>query len=384
MIQLQKSLKLESNIDTATVFILLVLFAAQLSTTIAAAYATAAVYLIVKCTTIRIKNSHLMICGVAIGVALPSASTLNHGLTPFFYIAASPLLFLLAFDFSRKSLQHVCTVLRNVLWLSLIGVAIAATLNWNDPEPLGAIFPWASTNGFPSYLIIVQITYSIAFYLKNGKLPLLSSSATFLIAMIGIGRASIAVAGAMLLFSILVNVASLHSPVKRLLVCIAGLVSALGIFFYANAHWANLADAAQATETGSKLAGGLFDEHRAKQIADYIEKLDITSFFFGTSYDGTSIKDTYGGNPHNSYIRIHSFYGIFALLFAILPCFWLAFSRPTNSKKIVILILIGLALIRATTEPIFFPSILDFFYILYFLIYFENTRKQSTVKLAFK
>lgn len=359
---------MQSRIDTLAIFALVLLFAIQLPASIVGAYVLAAIYVCLRAGNIRVKWSTVLCFCVIASLALLSASTLNHGLTPFFYIAVSPLLYIMAYDFCKNSLQHICYVLRNVLWMALSGVTLAAALNWTDPEPLGAVFPWASTNGFPSYLIVILIAYSIVLYLKNKQLPFYSSLFTFSIAIIGVGRASIIIAGAILLLSILINAIAIQSFLKRALTGIALSLLAVFAFVYADTNWTTIAESLQSTETGSKLSGGLFDEHRARQIADYVDKIDLSSFFIGSSYDGTSIKNIYGGNPHNSYIRAHAFYGIFVLIAALLPLTYIIFLSSYGLTKAVLATLVGLALVRATTEPIFFPSVLDFFYICYFSI----------------
>lgn len=68
----------------------------------------------------------------------------------------------------------------------------------------------------------------------------------------------------------------------------------------------------------SKFSGGVLDSHCGNMLVDYLGKLDVWSLLFGMDYSGTSINNIYGGNPHNSYIRIHSYYGFFGLLIVAL------------------------------------------------------------------
>jgi hypothetical protein len=128
---------------------------------------------------------------------------------------------------------------------------------------------------------------------------------------------------------------------------------------------------------GSKFEQGVLDVHRGYMLSDYLDKLDALSLFIGTSYEGTSINLYYGGNPHNSYIRVHSFFGLFALFAVFAPLFLMLLSHKDRTQTIIIFLLVTVALIRATTEPILFPTPLDFFYIMYFVLYFRFARQKN-------
>lgn len=272
-----------------------------------------------------------------------------------------------AYSFSRNSLNHISHVLRRVYWIFVLFIAIAYAFHWDAPEPLGAIFPWASTNGIPSYLIVVQITYSIAFYLEKNRLPLTSSLATMIVAIIGLGRGSMVIGAGILLFSFVVNLSQIQKTLRPYIALTFGVLTLISL----SVLWGDLTEkinsGALALIEGSKFASGMFDEHRGRMLADYMAKIDALSLIFGASYDGTSINQDYGGNPHSSFIRLHSFYGLAGLFFFLTPLFLILMSRRAFAQKLVVFTLVLIALARATTEPIFFPSVLDVFYFCIFL-----------------
>lgn len=363
--------------DTLFLAMLLLAFSIQQPTSIAAAYVLCAIYVFIGPNKIGITQTHLTAFAIGSVPCLLAALSFNHGITPVFYLSVLPLVILAANVFAGRSHGHVVECLKNVHWMFVVGIAIGLAMHWDDPEPLGAIFPGSSTNGLPSYLIVVQIAFSIAHFLKNGRLPLLSAIATFAVAVFGLGRGSMIVAALILIFGIMINVMTSENKSDRKVffttVCLFSLP--ISLYFYAN--FDDLMASVELLIEGSKFSSGVLDEHRGRIIDDYLNKIDAWSLIFGAAYDGTSIVLNYGGNPHNSFIRVHSFYGLAGLLFVASSLLLIMASNRHRIHKRVTLVLVVLALIRATSEPIFFPSTLDFFYFLYFFLYFNFSRRKS-------
>lgn len=363
--------------DTATLVLLLGLFTVQLPATIAGSYLIALALVLSKGSRLRFRQGDFIAFLLLLAIFTIPALTFNHGGTPLFYLFISPFLALLAYDFSKNSIDHIRIVLRNTYWIFIIFIGYALAHHWDKPEPLGSILPWASTNGIPSYLIVVQIGYSIAYYLQFNRLPLLSASTTFAISIFGLGRGSIIVAFLILFISLFGNILLLKAKQDRLILLklvLIGFAPLIFVFYYSSQE---IFEAMGAAFDGSKFASGVLDEHRGRILSDYLGKLDAASLLFGTSYDQTSINQLYGGNPHSSLIRAHSFYGLLALCVVFLPVLIVVQSKRDSIQKLISTLLILLVLIRSTSEPIFFPSTLDFFYYLYFLIFFRFSKKRT-------
>lgn len=364
-------------IDTSTLVLLLGLFTVQLPATLVGSYFIAFVLVLTKVSTLRFRQGAFLAFLLCLAFFTIPALTFNHGGTPLLYLFISPFLALLACDFSKNSIDHIRTILRNTYWIFVIFIGFALALHWDKPEPLGSILPWASTNGIPSYLIVVQIAYSIAYYLQFNRLPLLSASATFVICIFGLGRGSIIVASLILFICLFGNTLLIKVKKDRLILLsliLIGLGPLIFIFYYSSRE---IFEVIGALFDGSKFSSGVLDEHRGRILSDYLGKLDVVGLLLGTSYEQTSINQLYGGNPHSSFIRAHSFYGILALCAIFLPVLALALSKRDSIQKFISILLVLLALIRATSEPIFFPSTLDFFYYLYFLLFFRFSKKRT-------
>lgn len=361
--------------DVFLLLLLLILFTAQLPATIFFAYALSALYLAARAKNIFVDRLHLNIFGGFTAISTLPALTFNHGITPVFYLLLTPILLLLAVNFSAKPLDHVLKVLKYVTWIFITLILALAAANWDQAEPLGSILPWTSTNGLPSYLIVVQIAYSIAFYLFSGRLPLISSLATFFISLIGLGRGSIIIAGLITIFSFTANAVCEKKTTASFSARIFSKIIFAPLAFCLTYYWADISEQADLWIEASKFSAGVVDEHRSAIISDYIGKLDLLSSAIGADYSGTVINTHYGGNPHNSYIRLHSFYGAASVAAIFLPLVLILIAPVRRSHRAVVFTLIGCVLLRAYSEPILFPSTLDFFYFLYFAMFFSYGEK---------
>ena len=347
----------------------MIAFAFQTPIAIASSYILTAVYILSEKKYITIKSDDTLVFAVGVLICLPAAANFNHGITPIFYLTVAPLIILAAQHFSKNEHEHIVLCLKYFYWIFVFAIAIGLAAHWDDPEPFELIIPGAGGNGLPSYLIVVQIGYSLTSYLKDNRLPISSSIATLLVAFFGLGRGSMITSALILLFSVVMN-ASISKQDRRFTFR-AGVPALLFIAVYLYNNYEEIRSTLEILIESSKFSEGVLDEHRGRIISDYLQKIDIWAFVFGASYDGTSIVQYYGGNPHNSFIRVHSFYGIAGLIFVLTMPIFIAISNRLLTQKIMAICLISFALIRATTEPIFFPSTLDFFYFFYVFIFFR-------------
>jgi hypothetical protein len=368
---------LKSIIDTTAIVLLLSLFIIQLPAAIASSYLIGLLFLAFSISSFELKSKYVQAYVLLLIFCLPAATTFNHGLTPLFYLIFSPSIAFFVIHFTGNTLEHVVNVLRNVFLAYILFVAAVLFFNWGEPEPFGAIFYWSSTNGIPAYLIILNIAYSIAYFLKYNRLPVIAAALTTIVAFFGIGRGSIVCGSLVLLLSIFVNLFVVKSKQDMALapkIALILLIPALTLIYN---HADLISRQYEMIAEGSKFEQGVLDVHRGYMLSDYLDKLDALSLFIGTSYEGTSIDLYYRGNPHNSYIRVHSFFGLFALFAVFAPLFLMLLSHKDRTQTIIIFLLVTVALIRAATEPILFPTPLDFFYIMYFVLYFRFARQKN-------
>lgn len=319
-------------------------------------------------TRVKLTSKSLLLVCMALMLILPAVINFNFGLTSIFYLVTYPFIIICAFGLSYCKLSELVNLLSRFFWSFTLLLYFVAYARWELVDPFEGLIPGTSTNGLPAYLIVVSVAYSIAIYLRYGRLPVVSGVAVLGIAMIGLGRSSMIISALILLFYFLANALIINERKMSglaYLVFVAFVVVILGL--YSGVTFDVVEDAIQQ----SKFSAGVVDEHRAIMIDDYINKIDAWSLLFGTDYSGTSIVQSYGGNPHNSFIRLHSFYGIVGLFVILSPVYFLIASRYPFKSKFIVLVLISLVLIRSGTEPILFPTPLDLFYWLYFFMFFR-------------
>lgn len=358
-----------ATIDPLFVVALLTLFSLQRPGTIFLAYLLPLVYLLAAREDYKVRKSSLALISLVILLCLPAASSMNHNVTPLFYLLLSPFLCLAAYRIGSSPLPHVKRVISTSYWLFSSAIMIGAALHWDAAEPLGEIIPGASQNGLPSYLIVLLVAYLIAAYADTGKLPIFPSVVTLAIALIGLGRGSIIVAFSIICFSVLVNFLSGNNKNRRAIFIFSFLILLPFLVFVFSTEIERIYEEIYYS---TRLSQGFLDEHRGRMLSDYVQKLDGSAWLLGAPYYGTSILTNYGGNPHNSFIRLHSFYGIFGFLILLAPLSFAVLANKKKKDKFIVLSLIFFVLIRAATEPIFFPSALDFFYLIYFVIFFKH------------
>lgn len=367
-------------LNSSFVGLLLVLFALQRPETLAAAGLLCALYAAFR-TRLATMSFHILEIALFAALTLITAIAalelgLNRGFSPVFYLLSTLSAYYAAKKFASSPLKRIRRSLEVVFWLAVIAIAVGLYLYWDAPEPLGEIIPGSSTNGLPSYLIVLQVALAIAVVIEVGALPVLPAIATFVIAVFGLGRGSILVAALILAFTCIFNIFFGRGPWsgkifrRWMIVWLSGAFIVCGYLWQAGIFNLHLVETKWA-------AMGLSDPHRATMLSDYVSKLDGWSVLFGTDYSGTSIEALYGGNPHNSYIRLHSYYGIIGLCLVPLSLFAMLASNKCASIKYAVFILVLLVLLRATTEPILFPTALDFLYFLYFFMFFRHSPSKS-------
>ena len=220
--------------------------------------------------------------------------------------------------------------------------------------PLEDMVPNSSSNGVTSYLILLQVNYCVLRFLLDRKSCVLTSLVTLVICFVGYGRASL-VAAVLILGANLLAVAWTVRRGRSARIVLSLVVVSVG--------WLPFADEmAGFIEDRTKIGAGFEDEARTAIIDDYLGRIDPLSFMFGADYDGTSIEREYNNNPHNSFIRAHHFFGLPYL--AALLAFPLILFRRTHpvSVKLFSAVMLFVVLARAFTEPILFPTLLDFYY----------------------
>lgn len=221
--------------------------------------------------------------------------------------------------------------------------------------PFEHLIPGVSSNGIPSYLILLQVNYSIGYYLLKNNVNLLSTILTLGVAILGFGRGSILAAFLILLTSFIFWIFKKSGFRALVYTMLFYILIAFLIFNYQF-------QIVQFLDANTKLSAGLVDDSRVQMIHDYLGKLDFVTFLFGADYSNTSIVNLYGGNPHNSFIRAHHLFGLFYVVFLVVLPFVTIFKRDAVIDILYFCCLFLILYFRIFSEPIIFPTIFDFYY----------------------
>ena len=221
--------------------------------------------------------------------------------------------------------------------------------------PLENLIPGHSSNGITSYLVVLQINYSIVTFVLQRRVPWITLMASLGICLVGYGRGSILAVVSLILASLVVSVVpSRRRSAFLQLLFVAGCIAGLVTF---RAQLVQFADA------NTKIGAGLEDPGRALMLQQYVTQLNPGTALLGGSYDNTVINRDFRGNPHNSFIRGHHLFGLgYLLVIIFLPWYVAAKSRMRMAGKGYFLMLVLILYTRAFTEPILFPTVFDFFF----------------------
>jgi hypothetical protein len=290
------------------------------------------------------------------------------GFSPVFYVFSTAATLLAAMALAQYPAAVLARAFRWVYVACVSAISVGLLMHAGEPEPLGRLLPGASVNGIPSYLLVLQVGVSLSFFACHGRLPLLSPWITGWVAFLGIGRGSLIVAGLIICATLAIN---LRGRTSRRYHQLLRMLLAMAILILAAIVGPEAYDWISAR---TKLSAGLMDTHRTDILHAYWHKLGMVSWFLGTDFSGTIIDKLYNGNPHIAFLRTHAFFGLPLTLFALLSPLFAWFSQISRSQKWVYTCFCGLLVVRAMTEPILFPTLLD---LIYFTVLFLPFRRDT-------
>ena len=220
------------------------------------------------------------------------------------------------------------------------------------PDEFNSFLSGYSRNSYSALLIAAACGYMVSCCWQGRKLSILVMLAFFLVHFPLYGRSGIAVSG--LLFF-----AALFSRLSLLRVRYVALVVAL-VLVVIIPFLGELSGFIGQGLDRTNFARG-FESVRGKMLEDYIGSMDVVSLFFGYNFSELEAIKIYGdGNPHNAYIRLHGYLGVF---FAVFVLFWLASSIFLLVDRLYLMFFVSvLVFVRAFFDIIYLFNLFDFFF----------------------
>ncbi|MFD2229739.1 hypothetical protein [Alkalimarinus sediminis] len=323
-------------------------------------------------------NTLLLISFYSIFV-FPVIVSFQHGFSHVFYYSMTLLLILASNIVSNLDIKRLLLIFGSLFWSFVTFSLIVYYYNRDLSEPFSGLVEGSSTNGIPSYLIVLQIVYSLTYYIVNKRLPVVAVLFTILIAIFGIGRGSIYTAVLIMLCSVSLNF-YIDFMTRRYRSVSMVLVVFIVLFLFVVI---NIDVFVGYLEARTKALQGLNDPYRNRILYEYVSLMSWWQVLIGGEYQGTVISSLYEGNPHISFIRSHAYLGLFYTLAIILSPLLFIFYTKRLIDSLVFLSFTSILLLRSLSEPILFPTALDLFYYLIFFMYFRNLY-QYKASLEFK
>lgn len=212
---------------------------------------------------------------------------------------------------------------------------------------LADLFTYSSENFVTSWLIITSLAMCATRIAQGKAPPIWPVAITFVVALSQYTRGSIAVAFIALIAVLYVRL----GPKKALLIAAAMLVSAIPFGgLIADAFW----EAIGTTKFGAR---GL-ETPRWAMWESYIDYQTWGSFLLGADTEVIPLISDYGGNPHNTFIRFHAYYGIIPLIAFIVVLLRKSPQAPMLAA------FVGIILLRAGSDSLLAGTVLDVFFMI--------------------
>lgn len=311
----------------------------------------------------------ILILLLVLTLTLPFA--LSKALASVYHYTIAVTAMMAAYVVSRNP-ESACSALGFTLFISQGIVVLFLLTTPVQYFPLDEMIPQASSNGITSYLCILQAVYvSVLFQIKR-KTAILSSAVTLYICIEGYGRGSIV--AAILICAATLMIYSLFMRGKHNNLVIFGIVCGLiGYAIFQKIDIINLVTTYLMSET--KLGHGFTDVHREAILTDYLGKMNFLTVFIGADFNQTVIVNVYNGNPHSSIIRAHHLFGLFYLL-ALVAVIVIGIRTGKGWRgRLVASAMTIVIIFRSFSEPLLFPTALDFFVFLF--LFLQGAENQS-------
>lgn len=231
------------------------------------------------------------------------------------------------------------------------------------------LLPMASSrNTISSFGIVLFSIYCIAAYQNRKKVSIIASLAFIITALLGIGRSGVLLAGiifgACLIWDINVDTFKIKNPGYILVMAFGMLVAAVALY-----------EKVIYPAIRNILWRGLISPDRIEIWRSYYGKVmsDPLNILFGASVSGNEWLDKYHSNLHNSFMNLHSKYGLIILiLILILTCN--AIFYLIKKRKMILLVPFLAVIFRAQTDYTDFNGISDIVWYYFMLLPFFGER----------
>lgn len=329
----------------------------------------AATLLLLLITNIKNKNLHLVLLTLIYGVYISISYLLVHkGINFSAFLSFYSFCFLAYILALSNNSEKLLKLLFNFFSITVISIFLLL-LTGVDPNSVFA----GSRNTISLLLIPLG-----CFFLINSNINIKSNKALFIYILIVL-NCIIAQGRSGILTSLILLIALILSRIEKinLLKIIFIVVSFLIIYTF----YLKYADFIYNLSYFDYIkAKGIEDNYRSSMRNEYFSALSFKNLIFGINLAELPIINSHNGNPHNTYISLHSNFGILILIILVLNiCFWL---KSLLSGNLVVFLALTALFLRLSTDTTYGFPILPLIFIAF--IVSKDWLKKTSIKLYFK
>lgn len=232
----------------------------------------------------------------------------------------------------------------------------------------GQIYINASSNFVSVYLMYPTVMYYSIVEKKNRRVNIIPAVVVWGLSLLSRGRGGIISSTLFLMLLCLVQYRNFRLK-KRLIIAIIGIIAAAAIIINLESILIKL-NSSIVMEYFISRRG--LRSSRFKIWEEYIMQaaVSIKNFLFGVNVSHISIGLEFESNPHNSFLSIHMYNGIFTLIVVLIMLIKNGYTGIKNRNFLYVVCMISM-MMRAFTDRVFWPAY-GTPILFYFMFYYNN------------
>lgn len=229
------------------------------------------------------------------------------------------------------------------------------------------VFINVSRNNISVIMIIQTILLYVSDIQNKKEIKILPGLLNVLISFWGIGRSGIITSLVLLLGIVIIKLIFENSSCKKLKLFASIIVITVFLIVVITLYY----DIIFSKALNRSIGIGLVDPNRSKIIQVYFSgvKSSFSNFIFGVPVFNNKIFENYDYNLHNSFLRLHAYYGCIGFFTVIIFLIW-SFFYSIKKKKFFYLLFLSIIVLRMSTDITNFNGPFDpiLYYIMFNLI----------------
>src|SRR5690625_3792006 len=268
----------------------------------------------------------------------------------------------LGFFWAIVHYNYIDLFVRWPYFITLIVITVLFSIGYTAHD-FNNLISSGSRNSVSAYIILLGVSYLAICYLREEKVSLIAAVLLVVSNIALYGRTGIALSFILFFISLWIRFGR-----SSLYLIITG--SVLLILFWDSVN--------NSLILHTKYSQGLHTP-RFLMWSSYISSIDLSSIFLGKNTNDIPIIQSYGGNPHNEFIRLHSDFGVVSLFYILI--FFASSVIAILEKKFILVALLITYMTRAFFDVAYFYSGLNYLAYIVLLSHMISSDQNTEVQL---